>query len=181
VLTLNDDKETQALFPYAFELELTFNIGKKLSIELKTTNMDENSFTITQALHTYFAISDIETVKIEGVETTPFIDYTDDKKKKKEIESLQIRQEVNRVYVPTDATCIIVDKDLNREIVIEKSGSNSTTIWNPWKESGIHDLPDEKYRKFVCIETTNALQDAVTLQPNESHQIRQLISTESLS
>ncbi len=108
-------------------------------------------------------------------------DYTDDKKKKKEIESLQIRQEVNRVYVPTDTTCIIVDKDLNREIVIEKSGSNSTTIWNPWKESGIHDLPDEKYREFVCIETTNALQDAVTLEPNESHQIRQLISTESLS
>lgn len=181
VLTLNDDKETQALFPYAFELELVFTIGKTLSIELKTTNMDENSFTITQALHTYFAISDIETVKIEGVETTPFIDYTDDKKKKKEIESLQIRQEVNRVYVPTDATCIIVDKDLNREIVIEKSGSNSTTIWNPWKESGIHDLPDEKYREFVCIETTNALQDAVTLESNESHQIRQLISTESLS
>ena len=178
ILTLQDDQETLALFPHAFELELTFTIGSILSIKLKTTNRDKNSFTITQALHTYFAINDIETISVTGVEKTPFIDYTDAKKEKREIDSLEIHQEVNRVYVPTDATCVIDDKALNRKIVIEKSGSNSTTIWNPWRESGIHDLTDEKYREFVCIETTNALQDAVTLKPNESHQIRQVISVE---
>jgi len=180
VLTLKDDKETRTLFPFAFALELTFTIGKTLSIALKTTNRDENSFTITQALHTYFAISDIETISIAGVEETPFVDYTDNKKAKSEKTELEIHQEVNRVYVPTDASCTIIDKDLNRKIVIEKSGSDSTTIWNPWRESGIHDLPDEKYRKFVCIETTNALQDAVTLQANESHMIRQVISVKKI-
>jgi len=175
-LTLKDDEQTHTLFPYAFELELTFTIGKALSIALTTTNRDENSFTITQALHTYFAISDIKTISIVGVEETPFVDYTDNKKVKSKKAELEIHQEVNRVYVPTNASCTIIDRDLNRKIVIEKSGSESTTIWNPWRESGIHDLPGEKYRKFVCIETTNALQDAVTLQPNESHQIRQVIS-----
>ncbi|MEE8588692.1 MAG: hypothetical protein V3S80_05030, partial [Sulfurimonadaceae bacterium] len=64
VLTLKDDTHSHTLFPYSFELELTFTIGKTLTIGLKTTNTDENSFTITQALHTYFAISDIETVEI---------------------------------------------------------------------------------------------------------------------
>ena len=180
VLTLKDDEQTHTLFPYAFELELTFTIGKRVSIELKTTNTDTDSFTITQALHTYFAISDIEGVTVTGVETTPFIDYTDDKKEKSEVSALEINQEVNRVYIPTDTRCTIVDKVLNRKIVIEKSGSDSTTIWNPWRESGIHDLPDEKYRKFVCIETTNALQDAVTLRPNQSHQIRQVISVKKI-
>ena len=180
VLTLKDDTHSHTLFPYSFELELTFTIGKTLTIGLKTTNTDENSFTITQALHTYFAISDIETVEINGVEKTPFIDYTDNKKQKSEDAALKIHQEVNRVYIPTDSTCIIVDKELKREIIIEKEGSNSTTIWNPWKESGIHDLPDEKYREFVCIETTNALQDAVTLHSKESHHIIQVVSVARL-
>ena len=180
VLTLHDDKETHLLFDFAFELELTFTIGETLTIALKTTNRDDHSFSITQALHTYFAISDLEAVSIEGVEQTPFIDYTDEKREKVETEPLHIREEVNRVYVPTTATCTIKDNGLKREIVVQKRGSDSTTIWNPWRENGIHDLPDDKYKKFVCIETTNALQDRRTLQPSESHTIEQIISTTAL-
>ncbi|MEN8147121.1 MAG: D-hexose-6-phosphate mutarotase [Campylobacterota bacterium] len=180
VLTLKDDTHTQTLFPFSFELELTFTIGQTLSIALKTTNTDENSFIITQALHTYFAVSDIDTVSITGVERTPFIDYTDNKKQKHEEAALQICQEVNRVYIPTISKCVIVDKGLKREIIIEKEGSDSTTIWNPWQKSGIHDLPEEKYREFVCIETTNALQDAIFLHPETSHIIVQRISVKKL-
>lgn len=178
VLSLADDAETKALFPYAFELELTFTIGTTLRVALKTTNTDSNSFTLTQALHTYFAVSDIADVHIEGVSGTPFVDYADETKEKCEEDVLTIAQEVNRVYLPTDATCRIVDKGLERTIVVEKSGSNSTTIWNPWKENGLHDLPGDKYRKFVCIETVNALSDRVTLAPQESHTISQTIAAE---
>ena len=143
----------------------------------KTSQMTLNAFCEKTSLYKITTNpKHIETINITGVEKTPFIDYTDAKKEKSEVASLEIHQEVNRVYVSTDDTCVIDDKALNRKIVIEKSGSNSTTIWNPWKESGIHDLPDDKYREFVCIETTNALQDAVTLHPKESHQIKQIIS-----
>jgi len=180
VLTLSDDKETQLLFPYAFALELTFSISKSLTISLKTVNIDIRPFTITQALHTYFAISNLENITIKDVEETSFIDYADEKKEKSETLPLTIDQEVNRVYIPTQAACNIIDNALNRKITIEKSGSNSTTIWNPGKESGIHDLPDDKYKKFVCIETTNALEDCRTLQPNESHTIKQKIVSETL-
>ena len=180
VLVLIDDNTTLTLFPHHFRLELTFHIGKKLSISLHTINTGENAFTITQALHTYFAISDIDTVQIEGVEQTPFIDYTDERSEKVETEPLQIREETNRVYIPTTATCSIIDNQFKRTIIIEKSGSHSTTIWNPWENSAIHDLPDDKYRKFVCIETTNALEDRRTLQPGESHTISQTISTVAL-
>ncbi len=178
VLSLKDDAETKVLFPYAFELELTFTIGTTLRIALKTTNTDSKSFTVTQALHSYFAVSDIADVYIEGVSGTPFVDYTDERKEKYEEDVLTIAREVNRVYVPTDATCRIVDKGLERTIVVEKSGSNSTTIWNPWKENGLHDLPNDKYRKFVCIETVNALSDRVVLAPHESHNISQTVSVE---
>lgn len=179
VLALSDDEHSRTLFPYAFELELTFTIGKTLSIDLKTTNTDIWSFTITQALHTYFALSDLAHVTIYGVAGTPFVDYTDNRKERSENEALRITREVNRVYVPTDASCEIVDDGLKRKIIIEKEGSHSTTIWNPWKENGLHDLPGDQYRKFVCIETTNALSDRLTLAPQEEHSIRQIISVKS--
>lgn len=180
VLALSDDDRTRALFPFSFALETTFRIGKTLTVKLRTTNTDDRHFTLTQALHTYFSVSDIETIAISGVEGTPFVDYTDNRKEKCEERTLTIHQEVNRVYVLTDAACTITDTALKRKIVIEKSGSRSTTIWNPWRESGIHDLPDDKYRAFVCIETTNALQDAVVLQPGESHMLMQKISVAPL-
>ncbi len=180
VLTLHENPQTKRLFPYDFALELTFTIGQTLNVALKSTNTGKEPFTITQALHTYFSISDIETIAISGVEGTPFVDYTDNRKEKCEERTLAIHQEVNRVYVPTDAACTITDTALKRKIVIEKSGSRSTTIWNPWQESGLHDLPDDKYREFVCIETTNALQDAILLQTDESHILVQNISVAHL-
>ena len=179
-LTLSDDEETHALFPYAFELELPFTISRSLTISLQTTNRDKSPFVITQALHTYFAVNDVQNIKILGVENTRFVDYTDHKKEKSESQALQIDQEVNRVYIPTRSTCTIVDEEMKRKISIEKSGSDSTTIWNPWRGSGIHDLPEDKYKKFVCVETTNALEDQKELQPNECHTIEQKIFSEVL-
>ncbi len=176
VLTLKESPHTLELWPYAFELELTFTVGKSLSVSLKTTNTAAKPFTFTQALHTYFAVSDIESVQAEGVEETPYIDYTDAKKEKVEPGALHINRTVNRVYIPTQATCRIIDPLLKRTIMIEKEGSNSTTIWNPWQESGIHDLPGDAYRKFLCIETTNALYDSKTLEPGEAHLIVQKVS-----
>lgn len=180
VLSLQESLESKKLFPYHFELELVFHIGRYLSIALTTTNTDSRTFSITQALHSYFSVANVDSITIEGVEKRPFIDYTDHNTEKSEKEPLIINQEINRVYQPTIATCCIIDRQLQRKIIVEKRGSNSTTIWNPWRESGIHDLPDNQYEHFVCIETTNALDDARELLPQEKHTIKQIISTTTL-
>ncbi|MBU1643314.1 D-hexose-6-phosphate mutarotase, partial [bacterium] len=158
------------------ELELTFAIGNTLSVALKTTNTSAVPFTFTQALHTYFAVSDIEQIEVSGLEKTLFVDYADAKKEKSEAESLHIDRMINRVYYPTDAACTLYDPLLKRTIVVEKEGSLSTTVWNPWEDNGIHDLPGAAYKKLLCVETTNALEDARTLQPGESHLIVQKVS-----
>ena len=174
-MQLTSNSETHKLFDYAFLLEVTFLVGKELSVTLTTTNTDPKPFTLTQALHTYLMVDDIKDISIEGVQETPFVDYTDEKKEKKEKEALQITCEVNRVYLPTTATCLLHDTRQKNTIKVSKTGSHSTTIWNPWQASGIHDLPDDTYRSFVCIETTNALSDAITLAPNTIHSISQTI------
>ena len=180
VLSLQESPQSLEIWPYAFELELTFTIGRSLNVALKTTNTSAMPFTITQALHSYFYIGDIASVTAGGVEGTSFVDYTDGRREKIEADTLQINRMVNRVYVPTKALCTLSDPLLRRNIVIEKEGSESTTIWNPWHGSGIHDLPGDAYRKFLCIETTNALSDARTLQPGATHLIVQKISLEAL-
>ncbi len=179
ILSLHDDESSFALWPYRFTLELTFTIGKNLTVALKTHNSGEKPFTITQALHSYFHVGTVEEVEIHGVEGIPFIDYTDSIKQKFEQSSLRIADEVNRVYIPTAATCTIDDPSLERKIIIQKEHSHSTTIWNPWKENGIHDLPGDAYKRFVCIETTNALEDAKTLDPGEICEIVQKIAVEN--
>jgi D-hexose-6-phosphate mutarotase len=176
VLGLHEDEETLELFDHMFDLTLTFTIGRQLRIDLRTYNSNAEPFHFTQALHSYFAASDIDNLIIYGVEKTPFIDLADDHKEKQEDDLLMVDRILNRVYGPSNQTCAILDKGSNRRIEIEKEGSQATTIWNPGKESGLHDLPGDTYRKFVCIETCNAGQDIITLESGASHHITQKIS-----
>ena len=175
VLGLHEDEETLKLFPYPFSLELTFTVGKQLCIDLKTYNSSTKTFSFTQALHSYFYISDIDNITVQGVEKTPYIDAADNMKKKIETAPLRIDRVINRVYIPTDSRCDLIDTGAHRKISIEKEGSHATTIWNPGSNSGIHDLPGDLYRKFVCIETVNAGDDIVILEPRDAYHIIQKI------
>jgi len=48
---------------YNFELILTIVIGESLNLNLKTTNLSDSPFTISEGFHTYFYVSDINNVK----------------------------------------------------------------------------------------------------------------------
>jgi len=56
---------------------------------------------------------------------------------------------------------------------VSKRGSKSTVVWNPRIEKSkvLNDLADDEYFGFVCIETANALGNAVRIAPGESHEI----------
>jgi len=176
ILELREDERTLALFDHPFELRLRFLIGKTLRIELETHNTDTVPFQFTQALHSYFSLSDIDNILIYGTEDTPFVDVADGRIKKQTSQPLKVDRVINRVYEPSDKQCRIIDSGFHRVITVSKEGSNATTIWNPGKENGLHDLPGDLYRRFVCIESCNAGNDSITLGPGMSHRIVQEIS-----
>lgn len=178
-LSLKDDADTHELFGFRFQLELRFTIGRTLRMELETFNEDQNDFVITQALHSYFLVSDIENVTVRGLENTAFADLTDNGERKTESAPLRIDKVINRVYEPSQSRCIIEDSGFGRKIIIDKEGSGSTTVWNPGPESGLHDLPGDLYRKFVCVETCNAHADSITVKSGSSHVISHTIWTEA--
>jgi D-hexose-6-phosphate mutarotase len=79
--------------------------------------------------------------------------------------------ETGRVYLNTRQDCLIIDQAYSRIIKIEKSGSHSTVVWNPGLEtaSKMNDLGPVAWKKMVCVESANALDNFVTLNPGEQH------------
>ncbi len=174
ILTISETQESLKLWNYKFKLELKVSISDKLSMELCTTNLDEKPFTITQALHTYFKISDIADIAIKGLDTKPYFDA---------LTSLSCVQhgdiwfakEVDSVYQKVDTELLLVDKE--RTIRLKNSGSSSVVVWNPWidKCKRMSGMKNEAYREFVCIESANAFGDFKVIEPKNTHTLKAII------
>jgi glucose-6-phosphate 1-epimerase len=54
-------------------------------------------------------------------------------------------------------------------------------VWNPWvdKARRMPDFGDDEWPEMLCIETANALDDAVTVPPGESHTLAARIRVEA--
>lgn len=63
-----------ALWDHAFDLELVLTIGATLSMSLISRNIGDQSFTLTDALHTYFCDSDIAQTAVLGLDGCDYLD-----------------------------------------------------------------------------------------------------------
>ncbi len=160
-------------WPYATPVEVRFTVGKRLEIELRTRNLEPSPLIISQALHTYFRVGDIRRVRILGLDGCPFLDKVDGGRRKKQEGPLTIGSEVDRIYLNSTLDCLIDDPSLNRRIRIEKQGSASTIVWNPWekKASTLGDMSEDGYLEMVCVESANAAEDVVRIVPGGEHRL----------
>jgi D-hexose-6-phosphate mutarotase len=170
----------QALWPHQAELHLTVTVGAQLELALITRNSGASAFTLTQALHTYFHVGDIAQARVEGLAGKPYIDKLQQDARLVQSGDIQIDREVDRIYLDCPEDAVIVDEALKRRIRVRKTGSRSCVVWNPWidKAAKLGDLGEDGYRRMLCVETTNAADDAVTLAPGASHTLGTVISVE---
>jgi len=163
----------QAMWPVDTTVEYHITIGKKLEMELVTNNNGQQLITIGQALHTYFKVGDVGKVLLHGLDETDYIDKLENFKRKRQNGLVTIEQEVDRIYLDTITDCVIQDPVMQRNIVIIKCGSHSTVVWNPWLETAnkMGDLGIDGYRKMLCVESCNAAEDVVTIEPGKAHHL----------
>ncbi|MCB5185356.1 D-hexose-6-phosphate mutarotase [Methylobacillus gramineus] len=183
VMRLAESRQVEKQWPYLCDLTLTINIGPVLKMALSTTNNGDVPFVIGEALHTYFQVSDIEVVKITGLDHAEYEDKVEDYALKRQFGDISFSDEVDRVYLHTESTCVLEDPGLRRKIIIEKSGSSSTVVWTPWerKAAEIGDLGSHYgWRQMVCVESSNVRDNAVTVAPGETHVLTVQYSTEGL-
>lgn len=180
VLSFTSNDATLAAWPHEFVIRHRITVGDSLGMILEVENTSGAPFTYEDALHTYFTVADALEVNVSGLDGAEYLDGVDAGQRKRQAGSIRIERETDRLYLNTTTTCTVDDPSLRRRIVVEKSGSNSTVVWNPWEGKGMSlaDLAEE-WPQMICIETVNARENAITLAPGERHATRQLVRVEA--
>jgi len=180
ILGLKDTEETRAIWPQAFELAIAITVSHSLRVELITRNLGDKSFPLTQALHTYFQVGDINRVQVLGLENTQYQDKVDSGIEKTQIGAVTIAGEVDRIYLNVTKELVIDDASLNRRIRIKSAGSKSAVVWNPWAKisASMADLDDSDYQRLICVETTNAATDIVEVPAHSEFRLEAVYSIE---
>ncbi|NER78656.1 MAG: D-hexose-6-phosphate mutarotase [Leptolyngbya sp. SIO1D8] len=180
-LGFSDTADTQALWPHAFDLAIEITVGMTLNLALVSRNRGDRPFTLTQALHTYFTVGDITQTTVLGLDGTTYIDKVDESQVKPQAGSVAIAAEVDRIYQGVPSELVIEDTALNRRIRINSTGNQTTVVWNPWSEISVKmgDLEDQDYTRFICVETTNAADDVVTVPAQGEFRLQVIYAIES--
>lgn len=156
---------------FGAELDLALTVGAG------TADLD-----LEEAIHTYFRVSDIASVTIDGLDGSRYVDKAPGGRAvNAQAGSVSFLRETDRVYAH-EGTATILDPGAGRAISVSKEGSGSTVVWNPWqtKAAGIEDLGDEQWRQMVCVESANALRAALTVPAGQTHTLRQHIALQRL-
>ncbi|XP_076910687.1 putative glucose-6-phosphate 1-epimerase [Bidens hawaiensis] len=184
-LILRPTQEDLKLWPHSFEYRLRVTLGPgsdlMLTSRVRNTGTDGKPFTFTFAYHTYFAVSDISEVRVEGLET---LDYLDNCQKRERFteqgDSLTFESEIDRIYLSTPTKIAVMDHEKKRTFLIRKDGLPDAVVWNPWdkKAKAMVDFGDDEYKHMLCVEAA-AVENPITLKPGEEWRGRQQLSAVS--
>lgn len=155
-----------------WRVRMEINFGPTLQTSLVAENLNDTLARYEDALHTYLTVSDAREVQIVGLEKASYLDKVDaGAEKPPSGQAIAFVGETDRVYMCTESTVTLNDPKLKRAIAVEKAGSKSTVVWNPWidKAAALGDMPDDAWPGMCCIETANIGADAVEVEPGESH------------
>ena len=153
-------------------LSTKIRLGKWLTIALITENGSDKPVSLSQALHTYFQVSDSRTISIEGLENNTYLDKPSNLQRQPATgKAITVDAEVDRIYEVVQSPIKLIDRAWNRSVTLSSDGSASAVVWNPWveKSKAMSDFGDNEYINMVCIETTNAAADTRDLAPGQSH------------
>ena len=177
--TLGPSELSRSLGFDHFRVAYEVIVGAKLTMRLTVANLGTETMKIEEALHSYFAVKDVRSTALTGLESASFRDKTDSLREKvTPAGPLVLTGETDRVFPASTSTVKIHDEGNARVITVDKTGSATTVVWNPWSDlaAKLADMPDDAWPGFVCVETANAATEAITLTPGESHAMQCVVT-----
>jgi len=166
----------------ALRTEYCVTVGETLTMEL-TTNSEacDGALEIESCLHTYFQVGDIGAVSLTWLRAAPFNDFAAGDTGSRKVEHdavLRFTKETNRVYPDNTATVEVRDENFGRTIRVEKSGSKSTVVWNPWTTQKLpEDFDMAEHKHMVCVESGNVKQNKILLAPGGTTALKVILSS----
>lgn len=178
-----DCPEASTFPPFGANYVIT--VKDTLTLRLEVSNLSkEDDLVFEDCLHTYFEVGDSTAITIHGLKGTEYLDKVANFARKTENEeTIRIASEVDRIYLNTATPVEIIDPRNSRKVRIEKFGSNSTIVWNPWiaKSQQMQDFGNDEYQRMVCVESGNVDANQTTLAPGQDSRLEVKISSEPLS
>ncbi|WP_374357009.1 D-hexose-6-phosphate mutarotase [Chitinimonas sp.] len=170
-LALDDDAQTRAIWPHRFHAELAVSLGEALAFRFVVENRDEQAFTFSYALHSYFRVTDLARCRVSGLDgrlrrevghvTSP------------QCGDVQIGEAIDAIFEQAPADLLLQDGE--RRILIQADAMRSAVVWSPAAAGeAVADIGSH-WRKFLCVERGNIGTAAITLRPGEVHQARMSI------
>jgi glucose-6-phosphate 1-epimerase len=157
---------------HPFQLTYRVSFGAELAVALTVRNTGTEEFVFEEALHTYIGVEDIHRVRIEGLGGSQYLDRAPGGATERvtQVGPVTFTGETDRLYYSASPASVI-DVAAGRRITVANDGSANTVVWNPWiaKAAAMPDYGNDEWREAVCLETANALDGAITLNPGAEH------------
>ena len=182
------DESIAAGVPPGLRVRVFITLGRTLQQSLHTENLGTAPFLLSQALHSYYAVSHALRVSIEGLQGLAYTDRLRALAQAVQDQPFALDLACDRTYehppvapAPEHRRYTLVDTAWQRRIDIDVAGSRSVVVWNPGSETArqMVDVPDDGWPDFFCIEAANAGPDVIRLEAGAGHQLTQTLSVTS--
>ena len=181
-LALVSSPETRELWPHDFDLEVKVSVSMKLNLTMTTKNTGAEPFEFTGGFHPYFLVRDRDAVSVRGLSGCDYV-YAVDMTDHTLAGDLVMDKAADHVFKmpPTlKHEVAILDPGLGRAVAMASNGNANTVVWNPGPGSGIGDLSEDDWRRFVCVEpVTGWPKAAEPLAPGDSQTLAVAIQSVS--
>lgn len=163
-------------FPYRARVELDVSVGSSLRLRMTTYNEDDSTLPLSEALHSYFPVRNMDELTVTGLAGHEYHDKLSGERARWP-RVFRVDQEIDRVLIDQGGV-IRLKQTEGPNIEIERQGSRSLVVWNPWIEKSrtLSNFNDTDYQNMICLESANVLDDARTLAPGSSHCLATQIS-----
>ncbi len=159
---LDTQKFVRADWPYQARLRLGIEArSASCVLTLSIENCGSAPFAWTGGLHPYFKVSDIRSVRIEGLGSLPLEDRYDPYVISEAPLGPSFSGHVfERLY---GVACPLRLVDGARRLTLRSTGFSEWMVWNPGRDGAraLADLPDDDWSNFICIEPVIARSPAI--------------------
>lgn len=176
---LESSRETLALWPWPFRLELCATIGgARLDVQLKAVNTGNAPMSFMAALHTYLRVCDAATVRLNGLRGVSYLERGSSVRKIEQREEVTACDPIDRIYFAAPPATRL--EDGSRILRIAQHDFTDTVVWNPGRErtAQMADMAPAGYRSMLCVEAA-AIEPLVVLAPGASWLASQSIERSS--
>lgn len=158
-------------WPHAVDVELEIRLDNRLHIALHSHNRGQRPVWLSQALHSYFAVSDIRQVEVRGLEQCRYIETLAGWQEHEQEGALRFAGETDRIYLGLPERLELHDAGWQRRICLESRNAHTAVLWNPWidKAQRLSQFAADAWQRMLCIETANVWDNCIEVAPGGEH------------